>query len=393
MPPRTTVPAPDAAPALPSTPAPPRRLDGFRIFGGPLRYLQGPGALDTVGEEARLCGRRALLVADAVVQGLVAPRVEAACAAAGVEYASALFGGEVTPAERDRLVGELARGSSHGARPDVVIAAGGGKGIDMGKAVARAIGAQVITLPTAASNDAPTSKIFVLYDEAHRLLSVEHLDRNPAAVIVDTALIARAPLHLLLAGIGDALSKKSEVARCAAAGGTNIFGGRGTATASALADFTEQQLRRHAEPAIAALRRGESDPHVEALVEATVLLSGLCFENGGLSIAHALTRGLSALPGVASALHGLQVAYGLLVQWVLEQRSAAEMDDLLDFYRRIDLPRSLRDLGLPQAPTLAQLQAVAQPSVAAPHTRNFPRLLAVDDLVQAMAEVERLAAA
>lgn len=357
-----------------------------RIFGAPLRYIQGPGALAQVGALARLSGRRALLVSDPFVLDLVGARVVASCAAAGVACTLLPFAGETTPAELRRLVASVGE-----QQPALVIAAGGGKGIDIGKALAKALGTAVITLPTAASNDAPTSKIFVLYDEDHRLLSVEHMDHNPAAVVVDTALIAQAPARLLLAGIGDALSKKFEVANCAAAGGANVFGGTATHTALALAELSYTLLRTHALPAMQAVQRGEPDAHVESLVEATVLLSGLCFENGGLSIAHALTRGLSALPGAAQALHGLQVAYGLLVQLTLEDGRAELLQDLRQFYAQLGLPRNLRELGVTVPPTDALLQAAAKATAAAPHTRNFPRPLSADDIARAMRQVEQVA--
>lgn len=357
-----------------------------RIFGAPLRYVQGPHVLREVGPLARLCGTQALLLADRFVLDLIGPAVQASCAEAGVACTPLLFEGEVTAAEIARLA---AAAAPHA--PAVVVAAGGGKGIDTGKGVARALGAQVITLPTAASNDAPTSQVYVVYDEQHRLVAVERLPHNPFAVVVDTALIARAPALLLRSGIGDALSKKHEVARCHEAGGPNLFGGRGTHAAGALAELCDTLLRRHALPALAALERGEPDEHLESLVEATVLLSGLCFENGGLSIAHALTRGLSALPGPAQALHGLQVAWGLRVQWVLEGHADGAFEALDDFYRAVGLPLDLQGLGLAGEPSEAQLAEAAALTVAAPHTRNFPRTLTADDLVQAMRAVQQRA--
>ena len=355
----------------------------IRIFGAPLRYLQGPGALEQIGQEAKLLGTRPLLVADEFVRKLIESDLKTSFQAEGMQLHSLAFNGEVTANEVARLSGLAAPLSV-----DVVIAAGGGKGIDIGKAVARSLSCPVITVPTAASNDAPTSKIFVLYDENHRLASVEHLAHNPSSVIVDTLLISKAPLSLLRAGIGDALSKKFEVERCAAAGGKNIYGGLGTHAASSLADFTYRQLRTHAEPALAAVESGRHDEHDEALVEATVLLSGLCFENGGLSISHALTRGLSAIPGTSVALHGLQVAYGLLVQWVLESRPQNEFDELLGFYEKVGLPRNLRELGLREVATRELLLTAAELTMSAPHTRNFPYALTSHDIASAMAKVE-----
>jgi len=175
-----------------------------RIFGAPLRYIQGPGALREAGPTAAAIGSHALLVGDAFVLDMVGPSVTESCRQAGTVVTPLLFAGEITPAEIDRLVAAARPLQAH-----VVIAAGGGKGIDVGKAVAHHLQVPVITAPTIASNDAPTSKIYVVYDEQHRLLKVEHMPGNPHAVIVDTALIARAPRKLLLAGIGDAISKNS----------------------------------------------------------------------------------------------------------------------------------------------------------------------------------------
>ena len=360
-----------------------RQQAAHRIFGAPLRYIQGPGALREVGPTAAAIGSHALLVGDALVLEMIGPTVTESGRQAGATVTPLLFSGEITPAEIDRLVAQ--------ARPlqaQVVMAAGGGKGIDAGKALAHRLKLPVITVPTIASNDAPTSKIYVVYDEQHRLLKVEHMPVNPHAVIVDTALIARAPRPLLLAGIGDAISKKFEVAQCHAAQGQNIFGGLGTRAALALADLCFETLLMHAEGALAALERQSPDDSLEAIVEACVLLSGLCFENGGLSVAHSMTRGLSALPATAHALHGLQVAYGTMVQWQLEGRSPAFMDEMRAFYRRVGLPMNLQQLGLPRAPTEVDIDTLATLTLTAPHMRHFGRPLTAQDLSQAIQAVE-----
>jgi len=356
-----------------------------RIFGAPLRYIQGPGALREAGPTAAAIGSHALLVGDAFVLDMVGPSVTESCRQAGTVVTPLLFAGEITPAEIDRLVAAARPLQAH-----VVIAAGGGKGIDVGKAVAHHLQVPVITAPTIASNDAPTSKIYVVYDEQHRLLKVEHMPGNPHAVIVDTALIARAPRKLLLAGIGDAISKKFEVVQCHAAQGSNIFGGLGTRAALALADLCFETLLTHAEGALAALERQSPDDSLEAIVEACVLLSGLCFENGGLSIAHSMTRGLSALPATAHELHGLQVAYGTMVQWQLENRPPAFMDDMRAFYRRVGLPMNLQQLGLPRAATDVDIETLATLTLTSPHMRNFERPLTAQDLAQAIRAVEAL---
>ncbi|HET8791959.1 MAG TPA: iron-containing alcohol dehydrogenase, partial [Modicisalibacter sp.] len=225
------------------------------------------------------------------------------------------------------------------------------------------------------------------YDDHHRLLHAERVPRNPDAVIVDTEILAGAPRQLLVSGIGDALVKRYEAAQCAGAGGPNMFGGRATIAAISLANVCEQVLREHAIDALSVAGSGKPDEAFEKVIEACILLAGLGFEGSGLSIAHAMTRGLSALPATAGALHGCQVAYALMVQFILENRSAAFMAEQFAFHAAVGLPACLAELGLSE-PSVDDLRAIATLTHKAPHTRNFERPLSEDDLVEAMLQLE-----
>lgn len=356
----------------------------LRVFGAPQRYLQGPGAIDAMGDYLARLGGRCVLVADAVVLGLFGQRISAACEAAGVHCEPVEFSGDIVPEEVERLAGIV-----RARNVDFVIGCGGGKGIDAGKGVAHLLGRRVVTIPTAASNDAPTSKNYVLYDRSHRLLRVEHMPANPEVVVVDTQCIVTAPVPMFTAGIGDAIVKKFEVAQCMKAGGPNMFGARACAAAGALADLCYETLRAYAIRALADVRAGQVSDAVERVVEATVMHSGLGFESGGLSISHAMTRGLSAVRGARDALHGQQVAYALLVQLTLEQRPSEFIEDMRRFFRAVELPRSLSDLGMPGA-SAGEIEAIAAGTMTAPHTRNFQRPLAAGDIADAIRCIEAL---
>lgn len=357
----------------------------LKVFGSPSRYIQGPDALDEMGPYLAALGKRAVLIADRAVLDLIEQRVAGVCHKAGIECVALEFSGEITPHEVAQLT-DVARDN----RPDFVIAAGGGKGIDAGKGAAHGIGVPVVTVPTAASNDAPTSKLYVLYDETHRIIRVEHMPSNPAVVVVDTRVIAGAPSRLFTAGIGDAIVKKFEVAQCIGAGGLNMFGAHATQTAQALANLCYDTLRAHGAAALRAVKRKTADDAVEFAVEATVLHSGLGFESGGLSVSHAMTRGLSAVRGARDALHGHQVAYGLLVQLTLEGRTPAFIADIKSFYREVDLPVALSDLGLGDA-SAADLRAIAEGTMTAGYIKNFQRPLTAGEIEQALKTVEAAA--
>jgi glycerol dehydrogenase len=352
------------------------------IFGAPSRYIQGQGVLDRIGEELARLGPSAALVIDQTVKHELLPRIEASCIKAGVALTVLDFGGEASPEGIETLALQL--GS---VRPATIAAAGGGKCIDTGKALGGRVGSNVVTVPTIASNDSPTSHIYVLYDADHRLLSVEKLSCNPDLVLVDTDVIVRAPAQFLLAGIGDCIVKRFEVESCVAMSGRNVFGSKPSLAALAMAQASYDILRADAAGALKAAATGTVNNAFERIVEACVLMSGLSFENGGLCVAHAMTRGLSALRETAGALHGLQVAYGVTVQLVLEGRDAAFMDDHVAFYRSIGLPLTLKELGMSKASD-GDLGTIASLTLAAPHMANFIRSIPQDEFVETLRAVE-----
>jgi glycerol dehydrogenase len=78
-------------------------------------------------------------------------------------------------------------------------------------------------------------------------------------------------------------------------------------------------------------------PALERLVEANTLLSGLGFESSGLAAAHAVHNGLTVAPPTHS-LHGEKVAFGTLVQLVLEGKPRAQIEDLEQIAARATAP-------------------------------------------------------
>jgi glycerol dehydrogenase len=87
-------------------------------------------------------------------------------------------------------------------------------------------------------------------------------------------------------------------------------------------------------------------PALEPLVEAKILLSGLGFESSGLAAAHAVHNGLTAAPATHAYFHGEKVAYGLLVQLVLEGQPRPVLDQVLQFATEVGLPVTLDEVGL-----------------------------------------------
>jgi glycerol dehydrogenase len=352
----------------------------MRVFGGPHRYVQGSGALAELAPLVALYGRRPFVIVDAAVMDLIQTKLEAVFAESGVAATFAGFSGECTAEKID----EMAR-QAEAAQSDVTIGVGGGKTIDNAKGVRIARGGALLIVPTVASNDAPTSRLVVLYREDHSLSEVRLMATNPDAVVVDTDLIASAPRRFFVAGVGDALSKKFEVEQCVRADGLNFYKGRSTSLALMIADQCYRTVREDTLAALDAVTARRPNEAFERVVEATILSSGLGFESGGLSISHALTRGFSAIPALSGALHGEQVAFGLLAQLCLEGRSDAFLADMKAFYRAVGLPVALADLGLRDGAAAAIETIAARTLADAPYVQNFQSEVTQANLTAALA--------
>lgn len=351
------------------------------VFGSPSRYVQGAGALDRIGAELARIGHSVALVIDPAIEASHGAAIRTACAREEITSQMLVFGGECTDAEVERLIAGLA------GAPDIVAAIGGGKCIDAGKALADQLGARIVTVPSIASTDAPTSHNYVIYDANHRMIAVRKLRRNPELVLVDSALIAAAPAALFLAGIGDAIGKIHEVRCCAEAEGANIFGGQSALTAVALARACHEIILADGEAALDAIARKTPDAALERVIEATVLMSGLAFESGGLSVAHSMTRGLTAVAPWSHQMHGYQVAYANVVQMRVQGATEDEIVAFTGFCRRIGLPVTLADLGR-RAAQPHEIAHIAEATMTAPHIGHLPHPIDAAKLIRAMEWVE-----
>ncbi|MEW6263583.1 MAG: glycerol dehydrogenase [Thermodesulfobacteriota bacterium] len=356
-----------------------------RVYAGPERYVQGPGALDKLGEYAGAFSDSAVLVIGNTAKTLHGEHLAAIFEQSDIRLKQVVFSGEITREAVDAMAEDCRQ-----ARPGIVIAMGGGKVLDAGKAVARRLELPYITVPTIASNDSPASHLAIIYNDQHAVVAVERLARMPEVVLVDTALIAASPVHFLRQGIGDAISKSFEVEGCWQGGGKNFFGTRPLLTARAIAECCYQTLRAHAKAAIGAVERKEVNEDLEAVVEAAVLMSALAFENGGISVAHAITTGLAAARGAAKASHGEQVAYGLLVHLAAEERTDDFIEDLMSFYREIGLPVTLAELGL-RDPTTDEINEIARLSMKGGFAKNLQRPVDQEILAASIRRIEALA--
>ncbi len=322
-----------------------------KAFISPSKYVQGEDELLNLGYFVKTFGESALLIAHAEDVKRVKTKLDETEKRFGIKFIESNFGGECSRDEIKRLEEVALKNNC-----DCTIGLGGGKAIDTAKCVAK--GHALIICPTIAATDAPTSHSAVLYTPEGAFDDYAYFSQNPSVVLVDTTVIAKAPTRFLVSGMGDALSTYFE-ARATRRSFSNVNAGlpcgfreghcggaKGTNTAFALAKLCYETLLSDGLKAKHSCDVDQVTPALENIIEANSLLSGLGFESGGLAAAHAIHDGLTILEGTHKYFHGEKVAFGTLVQLVLENAPTEEIEEVLAFCLSVGLPVCLKDIGV-----------------------------------------------
>ncbi len=305
----------------------------------PGKYIQGVGALEELPSLIKLFGRKGLILASPTSHKKILPDSGMDLNAHSV--AVERFAGECCEKELSRVAAIIRE-----KNVDVLVGMGGGKAIDTAKIAADRANIPVLVVPTIASTDAPCSGCAVLYSEQGVFESVYYQKSNPAVVLVDMDIIARAPVRYLVAGMGDALATWFEAKSCSDTQSENACGGLSTLTGLNLAKLCYDTLLQYGVAARIAAEGHIITPALEHIVEANILLSGIGFESGGLASAHSIHNGLTALEETHAYYHGEKVAFGVLAGLQLTDAPPEESAVVFSFCEKVGLPTTLADIGV-----------------------------------------------
>lgn len=171
------------------------------VYGGPGRYVQGPGELSRQGRYLSWLGCAAYVLFDQGTEDRLCKQIVDGFLDEDLsEPFFKIYDGPCT----EEAVVEMAK-EAQAEYCDMVVGIGGGKMLDIAKAVAFYAELPLCVCPTAASMDGPCSAISVLYHEDGSFDHYLMLEKNPDLVVVDTSVVAAAPLRMTVAGMGDAL--------------------------------------------------------------------------------------------------------------------------------------------------------------------------------------------
>ena len=313
------------------------------IIISPSKYIQGKGVIKELSKYVNVRAKKIFCLISGSGYKRVGEFVESDFEKSDSSIIIKIFEGECIYKD----INEVAK-QAQNAQCDAVMAIGGGKIIDTAKAAAEIIGAMCFVVPTVASTDAPCSALSIIYDEKGDIADFMFLKKNPDMVIVDCEVVAKAPVRLLSAGMGDALSTYIEAKKAYAANGINCSGGTSTNAAYALAKLCYEIIKNDGYKAYQAVKNGVCTKAVENVIEANTYLSGIGFESCGLCAAHPINEGLSLIKECEPYYHGEKVAFGALTQLVLENAPMEEITEIMEVLHSVHLPITLAELGITQ---------------------------------------------
>ncbi|AUV00893.1 iron-containing alcohol dehydrogenase family protein [Phytobacter ursingii] len=350
----------------------------------PAQILRGAGVITRLGEVCAALGKRALVIGGHTGLAAVDTQIRHQLAASGIELVGLQwFGGECSEENIQRLAREV---EVTGA--DMVIGVGGGKALDTSKAVAVQRHVPIVTIPTIAATCAAVTPLTIRYHANGHFRDLFPLALAPAAVIIDSEILATAPLRWLAAGLGDTLAKWYEFRAI----GTQHQNHSGVAQASsANSRICYDLIKAHGPAACDAVRAGKPSAALEQVLDAIFMFAGLTsmMSSGAhAAAAHAMYEGFTVCDKTREFGHGLLVGFGNLCLLALENRSDAELLEAVRLAHACAIPLRLSEIAALDA---GELEEIVQMSLHAPDMQNMPDNITAHALYQAIARVEAMA--
>lgn len=311
----------------------------FKVHGAPSEYILKEGILEELEPKLIERGLQNVLIVHGIKSWQAAkPFFPKFTQVAHDEYT---YNGECSLSEIEVLA-ELIKTKSY----DAIIGVGGGKVLDLVKSVCHVTHISSILIPTLASNCSPWTPVSVIYDEQGKFIRYDIYPVSASLLLIEPRILLHAPVKMLIAGIGDTLAKWYEA-------DVQIAGIENKPVPLQISHFTAAQCKdliwKHSEEAVTAAREAHLTDDFIKIVETVIVLGGMVggFGDhfGRIAGAHSIHNGLTAIHSTHDALHGDKVAYGILVQLVLEEKWE-EIEAILPFYQVLGLPVSLVNIGI-----------------------------------------------
>ncbi|MFM2478910.1 iron-containing alcohol dehydrogenase family protein [Celerinatantimonas sp. MCCC 1A17872] len=347
-------------------------------FHFPANYHRGPNVAKQLAKYCQQLGPKAMVVGGHTALKVLKEHV------GEIENASYhWFGGVCSINNINQL-----KAVAEAEQAQVIVAVGGGKALDTGKAVAIEMNLPIITVPTIAATCAALTPLSIRYLDNGHFFDLYHLPSAPQVTLVDTTILAKSPQRWLAAGLGDTLAKLYEYRSLKH--DESVLAGDKKLTA-----FNSQLcfdlIQTYGADACNALKKGEPNEALEQAVDAIMLyaaMTSLMASGAHATMSHGFYEGLTVNDDVREFGHGLLVGYGNLVLLALEQRSDEELIEAIQLAKDCEIPTSLAQIKSDWSD--AELHEVYVATLETPEAVLLPFTVTVESLSQACKRVDAL---
>ena len=365
-------------------------------FRTPERIVHGVGALDSLGEETARLGKKALLVTGkkALERSGAISRMRRALAEAGVAVKG--FSGVEPEPEVTSVDGGRAACREGGC--ELVIAAGGGSVLDVGKAIACLVneeaktseflrglemtttGIPCVAIPTTSGTGAEVTPNSVVCDRSVPIKkSIRGPGILPRVALLDPELTICVPPKLTAYSGADALTQAIE----------SLVSIHATPLTKALSLYAIRLLKNSVAQAF------DDGGNMEARTDAAYgsLMAGMALANARAGAAHGIAHPLGVRYNIP---HGL--VCGVLLPHVMEMNAAyaksefSELEAILGenpptfinkLLERLDMPARLTDFGLKES----EFEVIASESMPSGSLKANPKKVEPEDVVMILEKV------
>lgn len=302
----------------------------------PKYYENEPGIIKKSGELIKEFGKKAFIIGSKTALRVALTDLSESLSENGIRYAVRTFEGYPSRTWIEYYSKEI-----EGKGYDIIIGIGGGKVMDLTKAIGFLNNLNVITVPTIPATCAAWSALSVIYDDDGVQTEYIRFNKSPSLIIADKEILSKAPLRYINAGVADTFAKWYEI---------------------------EPDLRKYKDDFALKLQVKISELALEILkndyvaeygndnkqvlnntIDAIILLAGLTGSiNGAVpygGFAHPFYNNSTKVSETNKLLHGEKVIFGLLVQLTLEGKDD-EVEEIVKINEKLGLPTTLKDIGI-----------------------------------------------
>lgn len=347
-------------------------------------YINEPNAFVNGGLNIAEIGNKLFIIGGQTALTVAQPLIES-LKAANVTYQLHTFTGYCTKEQIEAYAAQAAA-----ADVNVIVGIGGGRVLDLIKAVAERVQLPSVTVPTVPATCAAWSALTVLYDDEGRSAGYLPLKRAPQLVLADTTVLAAAPRRYLASGIGDTYVKWNETV----VNVKNVASDLDIRIGAHTADFAVDLLNQYAQEAYDGAGNGAVSQAFHEVSHAIIWLAGQVGSISGNgrrgALAHAIHDSLTQFPQTRQTLHGEKVAFGLVAHTILQGLAEEETTKLATALHKLGLPVTLQQLGIQDAPAEAALAIAQGVPLEAAQAADLPFTVSTLRVAEAIAAADKL---